>query len=82
MELPVNILSPQVIHGSRSLVCVKTINLRECAYQSITKNATLSEMAEKKGLEPGFPVLWEAVTAIDGPALCWLKGYFTFATAI
>jgi hypothetical protein len=35
-----------------------------------------------KGLEPGFPVLWEAVSAIDWPALCWLKGDFTFATAI
>jgi hypothetical protein len=45
-------------------------------------NATLSEVTIKKGLEPGFPVLWEAVTAIDGPALCWLKGNFTFATTI
>ena len=36
----------------------------------------------KKRLEPGFPVLWEAVSAIDWPALCWLKGDFTFATAI
>jgi hypothetical protein len=37
---------------------------------------------KKRYLEPGFPVLWEAVTAIDGSALCWLKGDFTFTTAI
>jgi len=54
----------------------------EYEYQSKTKNATLLEIAVKKGLEPGFPVLWEAVTAIDRPSLCWLKGDFAFATAI
>ena len=37
---------------------------------------------KKRYLEPGFPVLWQAVTAIDWSALCWLKGDFAFATAI
>jgi len=31
---------------------------------------------------PGFPVFWEAVSAIDRPALCWLEGDFAFFSTV
>jgi hypothetical protein len=31
-----------------------------------------------KKLEPGFPVLREAVAAIDRAAFCWFKRHFAF----
>jgi hypothetical protein len=39
-----------------------------------------SEM--NRNLESGFPVLWKAVTAIDGSALGGLEGNFTFFSAV
>ncbi|MCP1715198.1 hypothetical protein J2T58_001052 [Methanocalculus alkaliphilus] len=36
----------------------------------------------KKELEPGFPVLWEAVTAVHWSALRGLKWYFTIFTTV
>ncbi len=33
-------------------------------------------------LEPGFPVFWEAVSAVYRPALGWLKGYFAFSPTV
>jgi len=37
---------------------------------------------ERKNLEPGFPVLWKAVLAIDRSSLGWLKWYFAIFTAV
>jgi len=37
---------------------------------------------ELKNLEPGFPVLREAVTAVYRAAFGWLEGNFTFLSAV
>jgi len=39
-------------------------------------------MRKIKGLEPGFPVLGEAVSAIDWPALCRLEGDFALFSTV
>jgi hypothetical protein len=36
----------------------------------------------KKRLEPGTPVFWQAILAIDGSSFGWFKGNFTFFSAV
>mgnify|MGYP001247430472 CR=1 FL=1 len=38
--------------------------------------------AQKRGLESGFSILWEAVTAVDGPALSRLERNFARFAAV
>jgi hypothetical protein len=41
-----------------------------------------NDLLRKGGLEPGFPVLREAVSAIDGPALGGLEGDFALFSTV
>jgi hypothetical protein len=51
-----------------------------CALEEKRRKAKLRKSV--KNLEPGFPVLREAVTAINRAAFGWLEGNFTFLSAV
>jgi hypothetical protein len=48
----------------------------------IRRLRTLKIRKKVKKLEPGFPVLWKAVLAIDRSSLGRLKWYFAIFTAV
>src|SRR5208337_1697364 len=75
-----DVLLPLFIYQSVGLTKNKRLNIE--SYLPILQGIVVYIGLVKKVLEPGLPVLWKTVLAINRPALGGLERYFTFFLAV